>query len=370
VHIVNFENGLIKEARLYWDQSNILKQLGVIGRTGRNWPIKDGAEQIVMITESVSRQSSKVVKSIPQTPERSRSKRAESATRDPHASLQLFSPADEQPEQERIRAPRTSSAFKPPSRDLEDIIGEKGDQSLEPVKPPKFPGSFSRRQTLDLGEHMKEDDIADTPITNPKKTKIVDPSKYQHFELTDEPDNSAPTAPEMKPAKSTHKNTWDFEDFTTPEKRPMKMRRDDVRSFDFSEEDAAEKKPKALSNVTNTDNNNRNAVANGRGVNTSHFEIGDRSPASGAPIAKKKLGRNLQREQESDDGSDDFFSSFGQEKAVSGIRIAGNGQGQNKSIPREWGYDQQDSKQGGKQSSHVSGKSGVRSQNGKDSWDY
>lgn len=39
VHIVNFENGRIREVRIYWDQSNILKQLNVIGKSGRNWPV-------------------------------------------------------------------------------------------------------------------------------------------------------------------------------------------------------------------------------------------------------------------------------------------------------------------------------------------
>lgn len=336
VHIVNFEKGLIKEARLYWDQANLLKQLGVIGRTGRNWPIKDGNDQIIMINESVSRQSAKAVRSIPQTPERSRSKGPENVTRDPHASLQLFSPADELPEPEKIRAPRSSSAFRPPSRNLESIIGE-DDGPLQPVKPPKSRGSYSQRKTLDLGEHMKEDDDADIPKVKPPKTKLVDPSKYSHFEFADEPDNSQ-SAPAMKPSKSTHRSTWDFEDFTTPEKRPLKMRRDDVRSFDFSEEDETEqkKKPATLSNVTNS----LNAVANGRGTNTSHFEIADNSPAGKAPIAKKKLSRHMQRQEESDDDGDDFFASFGAETKSTGIRIAGNGQGQNKSIEREWSYDQ------------------------------
>ncbi|KAK8049110.1 hypothetical protein PG994_010840 [Apiospora phragmitis] len=53
MHIVTFDNeGKILQIRQTWDQGAMLKQVDVIGKTGRNWPIRDSQEQIKMITNA------------------------------------------------------------------------------------------------------------------------------------------------------------------------------------------------------------------------------------------------------------------------------------------------------------------------------
>jgi len=346
---VNFSHGRIKEVRLYWDQANLLKQLGVIGRTGRNWPIKDGGEQVKMIYESVSRQasSSSLGGGVPEAPEpRSRSKGPESATRDPHASLHLFSPAEEQPEPEKVRAPRRSSAFKPPSRDLESIIGEDdGTEPLQTVKPPKSRGSFSQGQTFDLSKHMDQDD-AEPRKPNAQGGNHGKNSNYSHFEFGTAGDQE----PEQVQPKKQGKNTmttsgvWGNEDYATPEKKQPNR---DNRSFGFQEEEEDESNAQrghVLSNVTN-----------GRRANAHHFEIGDNSPA-----AKKSSRPNQQQQHNQQDDQDDFFSQFGSERTNTGIRIAGNGQGMNKAVANPYSvFD----KESGSSNPHQQPKSGPRRNN-------
>ncbi|KAK3060308.1 hypothetical protein LTR53_020155, partial [Teratosphaeriaceae sp. CCFEE 6253] len=54
MHIVRFDaEQKIKQIRLYWDQGTLLRQVEAIGRTGRNWPIKDGQAQVNAINRSL-----------------------------------------------------------------------------------------------------------------------------------------------------------------------------------------------------------------------------------------------------------------------------------------------------------------------------
>jgi len=357
---VNFSHGRIKEVRLYWDQANLLKQLGVIGRTGRNWPIKDGGEQVKMIYESVSRQTSSLSLGAGVSEEatsRPRSKGPESATRDPHASLNLFSPAEEQPEPEKVRAPRRSSAFKPPPRDLESIIGEDdGNEPLQVVKPPKSRGSFSQGQTFDLSRHMNQEDAEPTK-PNATGGNHGKNSNYSHFEFGTAGEEAQDKVRPGKQGKNTMttSGTWDNEDYATPEKKKPARRGNNSRSFGFEEEEEDESNAQrghVLSNVTN-----------GRRVNAHHFDIGDNSPAD-----KKSTRPNQQRQQQQQqqqDDQDDFFSQFGSETTNAGIRIAGNGQGMSKAVANP--YNVFDGESGSNPHQNPSGKSGYR-RNNQDHW--
>jgi hypothetical protein len=391
VHVVNFEGNLIKEARLYWDQANILKQLNVIGRSGRNWPIRDGAEQIKMISDSIACHSVNTQNGNhttgASTPERSRSKGPANATRDPHASLHLFTPADQDVEVEKVRAPRSNSTFRPPSRDPQDIIGESNEppqpvrpprsnssfrppsrdlqaiigesnEPPRPVNPPKSRGSFSHGQTFDLGDQLRDD--SDTPRANVQRTPNANSKKYEHFEFDDGDGDIKPAATRALPGnRGKNASSWDFEDFVTPEKRPLRVRKDDVRHFDWSEGEEDKQPTKPLSNITN-------ALNNARRNDTSQFEIADNSPSEGASELQKKhdrpgksdrnkSGYQWTAHQNALDDDNAFFGGFGKETKTSGIHIAGDGRGQNKSLGKNWSWDL-DSPSAGAHKDHIPGK--------------
>ena len=153
VHIVHFDTSQkIQQVRLYWDQGSLLKSVDVIGARARNWPIRDGKDQVRLVASSAaaatqgdgfsrpstmssgseaSRDSKDVV--ITNKP-RSQSK---NVTRDPHASLSLFAPHDDLEESSQSVAPRApkSQSAKPPPRDYHDLfVGNDSDASPQPPR--------------------------------------------------------------------------------------------------------------------------------------------------------------------------------------------------------------------------------------------
>jgi hypothetical protein len=347
----------------------------VIGRSGRNWPIKDGCEQIRSITDSLSHQISSSSVGTNALPPQTSSACSPQARRDPHASLHLFNPEDT-PKEVQVRAPRSNSgSFRPPSRDLESIIGEDDAADIPKPLPPKARSSFSKGQTFELGEH-KGDNNVETP-TNWDKTKHIDPKKYSHFEFGDgEEAKAEPPKPRLHQSKSA--SSWAFEDFVTPEKKPIKMRKDDVRHFGWSDDDGSQESPvkqpkkvvprkdaethfsmkdeedqpvaaaaKVLGNATNRRNDN-------------HFEIADESPAGPIkPHVDQKAGgkkMNTQWDTADTDDAESFFGGFGKETTHAGIHIAGNGQGQRKNLGKTWSWDQASPSNGTGRKENIPGK--------------
>lgn len=377
VHIVNFEDGLIKQIRLYWDQSCLLKQIGVIGRNGRNWPIKDGRDQCKLVGTSVvgttnapgapkpapvAVQSGNGNRTRAGTRKSSASSVASSTTtnptRDPHRSLSLFTPQED--DTERIKGPAIAprGSAKPPTRDLVEIIGT--NESGEPIqKQPetfmarKGNNGFAAQRTFEIGSENDK-----TP-KNVERTVILDPKKYHHFEFADEPEERPLPAQAALTKQSKHSSSWGFEDFTTPEKRPLKHRKDDERHFGWSDD---EEKPEPIKlpkkmvprkdsethfSIKDTDTPETVAKMKPTGIGrpsvNSHFEIADESPA-GPRVKKPTQGKaalnNISGHWgENDSPSGGFFEAFGKEQATGGINIAGDGIGTRKSKGREWNND-------------------------------
>lgn len=245
IHIVSFDaERKIQQIRQSWDQGSLLKLIDVIGKTGRNWPIHAGKDQIRLITASVK------LTGTPATEDpiaRSRGN-SQNVTRDPHASLALFTPREKVSPDYRpaVVAPRASA--KPPPRDYHDLfVGNDSDQSPEtpakakggkerapsPSKPAAIPTkvgagkNFAPSRLFDTGE----DDPAQPPADHPYRPN---PAKYQHFEFGDGSDpQDTPKQVPLRPVNNKHGSQWDFDDFVTPAKvNPTKaLRNNDVRHW-------------------------------------------------------------------------------------------------------------------------------------------
>ncbi|KAL7273033.1 hypothetical protein RUND412_004135 [Rhizina undulata] len=258
VHFVKFQDGLIKQIRLFWDQATVLKQLGIIGRNGRNWPIKDGREQCVLIANSANDSSNGTSSS---------------------NGFESTKPVDNRSHKE----PAVEKT-PPASPNCERTI-----RALE--------------HTAELGNGEEEFDV------NAKSPKIVrtikvDPSKHTHFEFTEsQKDVPSHTASIRMTGKNSTTSSWGFEDFASPSgpSRGVKM-------------------------------------AHGRRANDDHFVIADESPVSRKvqkelPAARMTAVKNLNSQWDNESPEEEtggFFDKLGQEKQVRGIRIAGDGMGQNK----------------------------------------
>jgi hypothetical protein len=252
--------------------------IDVIGKTGRNWPIRDGKDQIKLIASSVKSagqpagtSNGRSAAAAPKREELTLRSRENSTnvTRDPHATLSLFGPRD-QNEQDLppVIAPRASA--KPPPRDYHDLfVGNEEDQSpiaaantaaisrersSSPSKhsagiAPKGGNTGRNYQPSRLFDHQEDSPIRPSPDKNHSADHFYrpNPAKYNHFDLAsgnDSLDSSKPAASKRAPTEpktSKHGSQWTFDDFHTPQKSvPTKgLRNQEVRHWG-NEEDIPE----------------------------------------------------------------------------------------------------------------------------------
>lgn len=254
--MVSFDSqGKITAIRQSWDQGSLLKQLDVIGKSGRNWPIRDSKEQIRLITSSLN--AAGVDAAQPANPANSNRSRTNTnnALRDPHASLALFAPrdaADIQPEQ--VISPYAGT--RPRQRTFTELFGD------EPVEEPGSPSNGRDRspnkaiapkagvaknvQPIRLFDTAEEDvEVPEnTGNKSPEKFYRPNPKKFSHFDFADGSDpQDAPRPAPPQQTKSKKDSSWSFEDFATPAKAvPTRSthRSQDVRHWSNDNEDSAE----------------------------------------------------------------------------------------------------------------------------------
>ena len=257
-------NGKILQVRQNWDQGSLLKLIDVIGKTGRNWPIRDGKDQIKLITSSVKSAGKSTVDPVAESVGRSR-ENSNNVTRDPHASLSLFAPRDRTVQEAlpAVVAPRASA--KPPPRDYHDLFVGNESDNTPPAKIPirERAESPSKSNVIapkggagkNYGPSRLFDNDENSPIRpSPEKNHSADhfyrpnPAKYQHFDFADGSDpQDAPRPTPLKEVQNKHGSQWGFEDFNTPAKVvPTKgLRTNDVRHWGNSDDEVDESPIKA-----------------------------------------------------------------------------------------------------------------------------
>lgn len=225
---MKFDNdGKIATIQQSWDQGALLKQLEVIGKTGRNWPIRDSVDQITLITKSGGKPADAgpapaASKPVPRA-------HSKSITRDPHATLREtgLNPRDEEPD--RVVSP--FSGTRPRQRTFEEILGDEAndgpDQSPSKAVAPKI-GAGKNLPANRLFE--KDNDVPSEPESPddgkaPTRFMKPHPTKYEHFSFADgsDPADAPEAGVEFSDIKSKHRSQWDFQDFVTPQKaKPSK----------------------------------------------------------------------------------------------------------------------------------------------------
>ncbi|KAL6886520.1 hypothetical protein HDV57DRAFT_490660 [Trichoderma longibrachiatum] len=266
MHIVSFDDdGKIVQIRQQWDQGSLLKQMEIIGKSGRNWPIKDGKEQLSLIQScvksgSVPAQAQSQSQPQPQSSNGHNTRSRNSSTnimRDPHASLHLFGSREDHANHEPVVSPYAGS--KPKQRAFTDILADEpqhwdDDQKRRSMSPHKMnAGKNVQPIRIFEGQQHPEDDSDDGE--KPQKYIRAHPAKYQHFALGDgseESEDSQPAPAQQQPRaprpKTKHDSTWSFDDFTTPVKaKPGRGQgtNPDARNWDAGEMQAEPVKAQA-----------------------------------------------------------------------------------------------------------------------------
>jgi hypothetical protein len=230
------------------------------------------------------------------------------ASNDPNASRS--GPARDTSPSKDHRSSKAQSA-NPPPRDYHDLFVGGGpdpaisqSQSSSPQKENKSipPGTIASKggsgknyQPSRLFE--SEDGSAGTrggPSESPGKFIKPDPKKFNHFDFGEEQPTARPHPPTAGHAKSKHVSQWEFEDFMTPEKVPLRIRGQDVRHFGWGEDDAHVESPVRHAKV-----------AQPRPDAKTHFEFeddgtpaGDRRPPAHARGQGGPNGMGLYRDQD------------------------------------------------------------------------
>ncbi|OMP87288.1 hypothetical protein BK809_0007374 [Diplodia seriata] len=249
IHIVHFDaQQKIVSVRMHWDQASLLRQVDVIGSRARNWPIRDAKDQIRLINAcaasdpaasaaSSRRNTSAGDSEAGSRPQTSRSNT--SATTDPHASLSLFAPREEEDGPQTPGGPKVerARATKPVSRGLHEIISPEH-QAPERSASPAKAGAAKHYHPIRVFENDGE-----THEREPAQRGIKPNSKkYDHFEFGQGED--APQA-DQRPASKSKKSTpqWGFEDFATPEVTRTKILPQHTKSIGWSDDEEAAESP-------------------------------------------------------------------------------------------------------------------------------
>ncbi|CAG8909854.1 unnamed protein product [Penicillium egyptiacum] len=283
IHIVHFDaNQQIKQIRIYWDQASLLKQVEVIGARGRQWPVRDGKDQLRFLKTAETARSAPSQPSSQKTettlPNRSSSP-AKRRIKDPYAAeslTELLSPSKEVAEIEsRAETPRPASSSKS-KRYTQDPYGAGSlNEILSPTKKvpapvaPFAPASArpAARNFSDI--FLRDDDVPDSPSKSKPRAPRVDeeedkagkgpvdedrhfyksaPGKYDHFELGG--DNlEREIKAEVKQANSKQSTHWEFGDVETPVKSSRAPRGHEVRHFGFGDNEEGTGSPQAKLNV-------------------------------------------------------------------------------------------------------------------------
>ncbi|KAJ8612421.1 hypothetical protein MRB53_037462 [Persea americana] len=296
VHIVAFDaQQKISQIRLYWEQGTLLKQIEAIGRNGKNWPIRTGDRLIEAVKTSIKSSVENGTKG-QDLPIREQSNI--SATRDPHASLQLFSPQD--PNQDSRKAydgpavaPRASA--RPAPRDYGDLFVGEATADSPSQKRSSSPSKIDGR-SVKAGASSKfqpnrlfDENIPMDAPQSPEKKKTYG-QKYDHFAFGDGED--ATHARHASKSGSSNKSVshFQFEDFSTPLKIKEKSRPDQERHWGKPDADTHYKisdESPGLPAEKRRPTTNVDAARRGQDFGA-HYTIVDKSPA-GAPTPKPKV---------------------------------------------------------------------------------
>lgn len=241
VHIVSFNSEQkISAIRLYWEQGTLLKQVEAIGRNGRNWPIRSGENLIEAVKTSVKSSGQVENGSHSQDLPVRETQKGEniSATRDPHASLQLFAARDPNQDQRQTYdqsiAPRASA--KPAPRDYGDLfVGEDSAQGSPNAKRSSSPSKIDGRTVkANAGKKFTANRLFDENVPmdappSPEKKKTYG-QKYDHFAFGDG-EEAVHARHTSKSGSNKSHGHFNFEDFSTPLKIKEKHRPDQERHW-------------------------------------------------------------------------------------------------------------------------------------------
>lgn len=201
---------------------------------------------------------------------------------------------------------------------------------------PKGRAPYTQNEPFNIGaggDELPQDRTNTRGPAGQRPANNANSQTYSHFEFDDDNEHAPPAMASRKQTagQGAHQSTWDYE---SPE-MPVNTR-------------PANTRPAQGGNNNGRPSNVDSALNNARRNEGHSFEFGDSSSPptdKGAPRAGKgdsnRSGYQWTQQKNAQDDDNGFFGGFGKESTTGGIHIAGNGQGQSKSVTKNWGWDQE-----------------------------
>ncbi|KAL9111380.1 MAG: hypothetical protein Q9227_004257 [Pyrenula ochraceoflavens] len=292
-HVVSYDaDHKINHIRVHWDQGALLKQAGVIGVRGKNWPIAESKDQLRMVSTANTKTSNPsrgrtaasarpAKEEVVVTTSRSVSP-TKRPTKDPHGSLDLFAPVEADPNTpprasfSNVLSPRPSA--KPAPRDMNDLFVSAGAENKPPPSPPK--GAAGRFAPSRLWDENGGNDI---PSLRLKKGNHPSAKQPSHFEFDD---FNTPVKPKPK-AHNINESHFSLsgEGEDTYARPKAKPRGQEVLHYSIGDEDHEEEPMKPA----------QSRVHQQRADQKTHFDIHEGTPE--APAHNNKENR-VRKDQE------------------------------------------------------------------------
>lgn len=227
----------------------MLKQVEAIGKTGRNWPIRDGNMQTQMIKDSVKASGQASVQASQGAPANGAANgapKSQSQASNGNGRMEssfndrLFATGqDEEPKKPSAEpgVARVASA-KPAERQYGELFAgdfqsQKVSQNVRSSQTPALKTGAGTGNVYERNRLFDHDDTTERQQSPGRKQ--ADPAKFNHFELGNGEDTFARASdkPSSSKAVSKQTNDWDFHDYVTPEKIASRANREQERHFGY-----------------------------------------------------------------------------------------------------------------------------------------
>ncbi|KAJ5520871.1 hypothetical protein N7463_001324 [Penicillium fimorum] len=260
IHIVHFDsNQSIKQIRIYWDQASLLRQVEVIGARGRQWPIREGKDQVRLLKNAETARaapsqppsSEKEVET--KLPDRS-SSAGKRRFKDPYSAnslTELLSPNKDATEREGRAETTRPTASKKYTQDpygagsLTELLSP-SKKAPAPVAP--FAPAVGRPAPRNFSDiFVKDDGTPDEsrkgPVDEDRHFYKSAPGKYNHFEIGGDNTERETKAEGSRAARGEEVRHFGFGDNEEGTGSPqsklnvIKPRRDADRHFEMTDEE-------------------------------------------------------------------------------------------------------------------------------------
>lgn len=219
-------NGKISQIRIYWDQATMLRQVEAIGKSGRNWPIREGANQVELVQQSLAAQASQV----PNYPSASRADETQSSRQQDDYTSRLFKTGHE--DMTRRNDHGDSVPIRESARPQQRNYNELFPDGTSRQSPQNMNAKIGAGQNFKPNRLFNADDY--TVRQESPERKPADPRRYEHFDMSQGDDRPSHSMRSTATAAANNQTShWQLDPPQSAEKVARRPNPEQERHFGY-----------------------------------------------------------------------------------------------------------------------------------------